>query len=307
MGFSGLWPAGLAEVPQACRGAFGTPTFATFTALVNGMLGATGPRTVTGMWVAAGLAGRVHWSRAHRFFSDACWDTDTLGLLLARAVVTAFVPSGAALTVAVDDTLFHRFGKNVFVAAWQHDGSAKGRDRIGRGNCFVIARLVVTVPFLHRSGYWSVLLLLHIPNSKKKPNPDVTVSKTEAARALLNLLTRAFPERHIHLVADAPYRSPASQNLPANTTFSTRLASNAVLFDVPPPPGGRRGHLAWQGKRMGTAAELATTATFTETTVTCYSEVDTVHIAVIDRLWWGSLHRTPVHVVLVKDPDCPQP
>jgi hypothetical protein len=50
-------PAGLAGVLAVCRGAFTAPTFATFTALVVGALGAFGPRTVTGMWAAAGLAG----------------------------------------------------------------------------------------------------------------------------------------------------------------------------------------------------------------------------------------------------------
>ena len=51
-------PAGLLEVLQVARGAFTAPGFATFTALVTGYLGATGRRTITGMWIAAGLSGR---------------------------------------------------------------------------------------------------------------------------------------------------------------------------------------------------------------------------------------------------------
>jgi hypothetical protein len=73
-----------------------------------------------------------------------------------------------------------------------------------------------------------VLFRLHIPNSKKKPNPDATVSKTEAARALLNLLSRAFPERRVHLVADALYREPAWRDLPTNTTFTTSTSATAI-------------------------------------------------------------------------------
>ncbi|WP_168587669.1 transposase [Saccharopolyspora sp. ASAGF58] len=68
---------------------FTAPTFATFASLVTGLLAATGPRTVTGMWSAAGLAGRCHHARAHRFFSHARWSLDSLGLLLARLVVAA--------------------------------------------------------------------------------------------------------------------------------------------------------------------------------------------------------------------------
>jgi len=296
-------PAGLAEVLAACRGAFGVPSFWTFSALVTGVLGATGPRTVTGMWTAAGLAGKLHWSRAHWFFAYGAWDLDNPGLLLARTVVGAFTAPGQALTVAVDDTLFHRFGKKVFGAAWQHDGSAKGRDGIGRGNCFVVVGLVVHVPFLARAVFLPVLFRLHVPNSAKKPNPEATASKTAQARQMLNQLSRAFPERRIHLVADALYRGPALLDLPGNTTFTSRLASNAVLYDLPPGPTGRRGRPALKGRRLGKPADLATTATFQKATVTRYGATETVLLAVIDCLWWGSLHRTPIRVVLVRDPD----
>jgi DDE superfamily endonuclease len=194
-------PAGLLPVVDVVRGAFGGPGFATFVALVVGALGAVGPRTVTGMWVAAGLAGRVHWSRAHRFFSQTRWDPDTVGLLLARLVIDLFVAAGAAVTVAVDDTLFHRCGKLVYGAAWQHDGSAKGRDGLGRGNCFVVVGLVVDVPFMGRSVLLPLLFRLYTPKSGP--------SKAEHARQVVNLLSRALGPRRVHVVADALYRGTA--------------------------------------------------------------------------------------------------
>lgn len=225
-------PSSLLEVLAVCQGAFGAPGFATFVALVVGALGAVGPRTVTGMWAGAGLAGRVHWSRAHRFFSHARWETDTVGLLLARLVVEVFVAAGAQVTVAVDDTLFGRFGKLVYGAAWQHDGSAKGRDGIGRGNCFVVVGLVVAVPFMGRSVSLPVLFRLYKP----KDGP----SKVEHARAMVNLLARALAERKIHVVGDALYRGPAWRDLPGNVTFTVRLSSKAVLYGRAPAPTGRQ-------------------------------------------------------------------
>ena len=174
--------------------------------LVTGALGAVEPRTVTGMWAAAGMAGRAHWSRAHRFFSHARWDPDALGLALARLVVAASTADGQALTVAVDDTLFHRYGRSVFGAAWQHDGSAKGRDGIGRGNCFVIAGLVVTLPFTDRNVCLPLLLRLHLPGT--------SASKPAQARELVGLLAAAFPDRRVHVVADAAYKGPAWRDLP---------------------------------------------------------------------------------------------
>jgi len=288
-------PPCLFETLQACRGAFGAPGFATFVALVVGALGAVGPRTVTGMWVAAGLADRIHWSRAHRFFSEMKWEPDTVGLMLVHLVVTLFIAAGAAVTVAVDDTLFHRFGKLVYGAAWQHDGSAKGRDGIGRGNCFVVVGLVVTVPFIGRVVLLPVLFRLYKP----KDGP----SKVELARTMVNLLSRGLAERRIHVVADALYRGPAWRNLPGNVTFTTRLSSRAVLYGRAPEPTGKRGHPAWKGPRLGTAGEIAATVTWRAVTVTRYGQTGEVLLADIACLWWGSLHRTRMRLILVREPD----
>jgi DDE superfamily endonuclease len=232
-------PPCLFEVLQTCRGAFGAPGFATFVALVVGALGAVGPRTVTGMWVATGLADRLHWSRAHRFFAETRWEPDTVGLMLARLAVGLFVTAPAAVTVAVDDTLFHRYGKLVYGAAWQHDGSAKGRDGVGRGNCFVVVGLVVDVAFMGRRVFLPLLFRLYVPKSG--------VSKTDHARTMVNLLSRAFAQRRVHVVADALYRGPAWLRLPGNVTFTTRLQATAVLYAPAPAPTGKRGHPAWKG------------------------------------------------------------
>jgi len=236
-------PPSLLVVLEVLRPCFTAPSFATLAALVTGALSASGARTVTGMWQAAGLAGRVHWSHAHRFFSRAVWDPDQVGLALARVVVARFVPDGGAVTVAVDDTLFHRYGKTVHGATYQHDGSAKGRDGIGRGDCFVILGVVVAVPFVHRQVRMPVLFRLHIPQN--------SASKTEQARTMVDLLARAIPDRAVHVVADALYRGPAWQGLPAHITFTTRLAANAVLYGPEPPRTGRRGHPACKGRPPG--------------------------------------------------------
>jgi len=295
-------PSSLVAVLEVLRPCFTAPSFVTMTVLVAGILGSPGLRTVTGMWQAAGLAGRAHWSRAHRFFSRAVWDPNAVGVALARAVVTRFVDPGGAVTVAVDDTLFHRYGKQVHGARYQHDGSARGRDGIGRGNSFVIAGIVVRVPFLVRQICLPVLFRLHVPHDKGTRTGG-TASKTTQARALVDVLAAALPGRRIHVVADAAYRGPVWRDLPDGVSFTTRLASNAVLYGPQPAPTGRRGRPAWKGPRLGTAAEIATTVTWRRATVTRYGATDTVEIAIIDCLWWGSLHRTPVRLILVRDLD----
>jgi transposase len=291
-------PASLLVVLEVLRSCFTAPTYQTLSWLVTGVLSTGGPRTVTGMWSAAGLAGHRHWSRAHRFFSRAVWDADQVGLALAGAVVARFVPGGGDLTVAVDDTLFLRCGKKVFGAVWQHDGSARGRDGIGRGNCFVVAGLVVTLPFMNRQVCLPVLLRLHVPKAGK--------SKTEQAREMADLLVAAFPGRRVHVVGDALYRGPAWRDLPAHVTFTTRLASNAVPYGPQPPRTGKRGHPRWKGDKLGTPADLAATARWRTVTLNLYGDTKTVQVYEVVCLWWGSLHRTPVKVVLMREADSPR-
>lgn len=108
-------------------------------------------------------------------------------------------------------------------------------------------------------------------------------------------------------MGDTLYRGPAWRGLPAHVTFTTRLAANAVLYGPEPPRTGKRGHPAWKGQRLGSAAEIAATATWRRTRVTRYGTTETVDLAVITCLWWGSLHRTPVRVVLVRDLDEAKP
>ncbi len=108
-------PPSLARLLADLRPCFTAPSFTTFCALVCGMLAQTGRRTVCGMLLGAGLSGSWSHDRAHKFFSAARWSAEQLGVLLAQLVVRLLVPSDAAVTVVIDDTLFSRTGKKVFI------------------------------------------------------------------------------------------------------------------------------------------------------------------------------------------------
>jgi hypothetical protein len=101
-------------------------------------------------------------------FTNARWSGDALGLALADLIVARLLPTDAALTVAVDDTLFKRSGKKVFGAAWHHDGAAKGPKPIGFGNCWVVAGIVVQLSFLSRPVCLPVLARLWRPRHTGK-------------------------------------------------------------------------------------------------------------------------------------------
>src|SRR5258705_4980435 len=141
-------PASLLLVLQVTRPCFTKHSFETFCHLAAGMVAQTGRRTVTGMLTGAGLSRLWPHRRAHAFFSQASWDPDQLGLRLAGAVVEALLPADAPMLLVIYDTLLQRVGKKVFGVLWAHDGSGRGKDKLGFGNTWVIAAIVVRLPFL---------------------------------------------------------------------------------------------------------------------------------------------------------------
>ena len=110
-------PASLLAVLENLRSSFTAPTFATFAAMVTGLIAQSGKGTVTGMLTGAGLARVWSHDRAHALFSRASWNAEILGVVLAHLIVRMLLPTGAAVTVAVGDTLFKRRGKTMFGAA----------------------------------------------------------------------------------------------------------------------------------------------------------------------------------------------
>ena len=101
-------PASLAGLLAELRPVFTARSFRTFCGLVAGLCGQVRRRTVCGMLLGAGLGWCWPHDRAHYFFARAAWDLDQLGLAVARLVVALLVPAGAAVTVAVDDSVFRR-------------------------------------------------------------------------------------------------------------------------------------------------------------------------------------------------------
>jgi hypothetical protein len=249
-------PASLADLLAEFRGCFSAWTFPVFCALACGMLAQTGRRTVCAMLVGARLS-RV-WShhRAHRFFSHARWSVEAVGVVAARLVVRLLVGPDEAVTVAVDDTLFRRRGPKVFAASWFHDGSAQGDKKVGYGNNWVIAAIVVRLAFLDRAVALPVGFAL-----VRKGTDDG--SRLACARRLVEALAAALPDRRIDVVADSAYAGKLLRGLPLTVTWTTRLRSNAALYELAPPRTGTRGRPRTKGDKLPSLATLAAAALVT--------------------------------------------
>jgi len=289
-------PGSLDELLAWFRPLFTAPSFRTFRALAAGFLAQTGKRTVRGMLSGAGLAGIWPHHRAHRFFSRARRDAGALGLALARLVVTLLVPPGAPVLVAIDGTLFRRAGKKVYAAGWFRDGSAKGGRQVGFGSNWVIAAIVVRLPFMTRPVALPVMARLIRKGLKPAP-----ASGLVQARQVTAGLARALPGRTIRVVADSACAGKELSRLPGQVTWTTRLRKDAALYELPGPRTGRRGRPRVKGARLPSLADPAKTAGFRQVTVRRYGKTATVHAAVITCLWHGVFGTRTVNVVLIRD------
>jgi hypothetical protein len=297
-------PASLLDLLMVLRPVFTGPSFVTFCGLAAGLCGQVRRRTVCGMLLGAGLSRCWPHDRAHYFFARAAWDLDELGLAVARLVVALLVPAGEPLAVAVDDSVFRRSGRQVYGAAWQHDGSSPARNKLSFGTCFVTAGIIVRLPFCSRPVCLPVLARLHVPGkgTARKPRRQAApASMVTSAAGLVTALAAAFPGRQVHVVADAHYHGPALRDLPASVTWTTRLPRNAVLFGLAPPPVRKPGRPPRKGPRLGTPAELAAAATWTPATVRIYGRDQAEDLAEITCLWYGCLDVRTVRVILARD------
>ena len=292
----GTVPCSLADVLFVFRPCFTAPTFRTFTGLVVGLIASTRRRTVCGMLTGAGLERFWHHSRAHRLFAVARWSPDAVGLALADLIVARLLPARSPLVIAVDDTLFKRSGKKVFGVAWHHDGAAKGPKPIGFGNCWVVAGIVVELPFLSRPVCLPILARLWRPRR---------TGKIAYAREMAELIAARYPERRVHVVGDAAYVGEHLRGLEGQITWTSRLKVTSVLHELPPPRTGRSGRPRTRGARLGTATDVAAIATaqatWRDARVRRYGRTDAVQITEVVCLWYGSFHSRTVRVVLVRD------
>jgi hypothetical protein len=243
--------------------------------------------------------------RAHYFFARARWDPDELGVAVARLAVLLLVPPGGDVRVAVDDSVFRRSGRKVHGAGWQHDGSSPARNKLSYGCCFVVAAVLVRLPFCAREIGLPVLARLRLPGRYKNKNArrDLGPGTVEIGAALVTRLALAFPGRAVHVVADGAYHGPALRALPPAVTWTCRIPRNAVLYHLAPARTGRRGRPRTKGDPLGTPAAVAAAAAWdTATAVTYRGRRDTMRLAAVPCLWYGSWHARTVRLILARNP-----
>jgi hypothetical protein len=299
-------PSSLTQVLVLLRPAFTAPSFQTFEALVAGMVGRVGERTVCGMWQAARLAGRVHHSVGHDFFARSRWSTDEVGLRLLDFLIARFVAADGAIGLAVDGSVFGRSGRKVHGAVWHHDSSAAGGGAFKYGNCFVVLGLVVRIGVLgERAWCLPVLFRLWLPTpkaSKDCPDPGRRASQQDLAAVLIGLVAERHPGRRVDVVGDSAFACSALGALPEQVTLTSRLRSNAVISEPKPPPTGKRGRPRVTGRRLGNPGEITAAAKPGDWQLVGAPGRGDAKVLIVQGLWYSVFGPRAVRVMIVREP-----
>lgn len=233
------------------------PSFQNFMTIATGWTFAR-RRTVTGMLLAAGVAGKRHHAAFHRFFAQAQWSRDALGLAVFR-LVAAFC--GDVIFLAVDDTLAHKRGLKMFGTGMHHDPQLSSRSHVvtNWGHSWVVLAVVVRFPLWpDRPFSLPILFRLYLNKKRARQERRAYRSKPELAVELLRIICKHRPNQRFHVLADSAYGGQSVlANLPANCDLTSRLRLDARLYDAPPPPvSGRKGRPRRRGAQIPTPGQM---------------------------------------------------
>lgn len=274
---------------------FTTPTGEIFIRLITGWILCTARRTVTGIIPFADpLSLRAH-DAYHRFFPDARWSTTKIWKLLAIILVRTFCRTGI-ITLAIDDTLFHRSGRKVDGAAWWRDAVRSTKKGIvyAWGLNLVVLTLQIQLPWGGEPLGLPINMKLH-----RKNGPTLL----ELAMEMINETRQWLGERPFRIVGDGFYATLAGKALDGVTVIS-RIKRNANLYDLPPKRSRKgRGRPRTKGRKLAKLGKMAAHIQNWET-ATFRQRGKTIKRLVYTRVvLWYKVSRKPILLVISKDPD----
>jgi len=211
------------------------PTFERFLTLLSGWVFAR-RRTVTGMLVAAGVAGKRHHAAYHRVFAAARWCLDEMGFALFTLIRPWVV--GSRVRLSLDDTLARKRGKKTWGVGMHHDPliSSRKKPLVNWGHSWVVLAVMVRLPFAPKRTFsLPILFRLYLNKAAAKRHRVRYRSRPELAVTLLERIGARHPAEHFHVFTDSSYGGKSVlAHLPAHFDLTSRLPLNARLYAPPP-------------------------------------------------------------------------
>ena len=284
-----------AELLQQFFPIFTAPGAVIFSHLMTGWILCKACRTVTGIMPFADPGAKHAHDAYHRFFPDAQWSMAKLWQLLAKILIQAFYRTGAIITLALDDTLFHRSGRKVNGAGWWRDAV-----RSTQKNIVYAWGLNLVVLTLQIQPFWGgeplglpINMRLH-----RKNGPTLI----ELAAQMIDEVRQWLPEGMFRVVADGFYATLAGKAM--GVTIISRIKRNANLYDLPPKRRKkRRGRPRTRGKKLAKLEKMAAHIQNWQT-VTFRRRGKTAKRLVYTRVvLWYTVSRKPILLVISRDPN----
>jgi len=282
------------ELVQQFFPLFTAPGAEIFSRLMIGWILCTTRRTVTGILPFADpWAKRAH-DAYHRFLPDARWSMAELWKLLAKILIQAFCRNGI-ITLALDDTLFHRSGRKVNGAGWWRDAVRSSHKNIvyAWGLNLVVLTLQIQPPWAGEPLGLPINMRVH-----RKNGPTLI----ELAAQMIKEVRQWFPKRPFRVVADGFYATLAGKEMGAVTIIS-RMKRNANLYDLPPRRRKKqRGRPRKRGKKLAKLEKMAAHIQNWQM-VTFRQRGKPVKRLVYTRVvLWYAVSRKPILLVISRDP-----
>jgi DDE superfamily endonuclease len=295
----------LAALVEAFRDGFHPQVFATFQSLIAGWIICLGPRTLSEVWQATGLAAQRHHDTAYAVFRSAACEWDDLGIVLATLILTHLIPGGV-VWIVVDDTLCHKRGAKVAFGGIFLDAvlSSKRHKMLRFGLNWVVLGIAVPIPSRTDRYYWLPVLW----RLSRKKGQDGYQTRSQAAAMLARQLAEANPDRIFWLVGDSAYvNATLLQGRPEDLQVIGPLHWKAALYGLPAPRQPKqKGASRTKGDRLpNPKAMIEDTTTYPAESLTIAFPKHTrqLRVQVIrDVLWYRGCKTEPVAVVLVRDP-----
>jgi hypothetical protein len=204
-----------------------------------------------------GLADRPDFGKYHRVLNRARWKPLLLSRLLLGLIIVLCVPAGAALTLAIDETLERRWGAKIKFKGYFRDPIRSTKKKVvhSPGLRWLCLSILITVPWSSRPWalpFLTVLLLAPKTSRNLRKRHQTSVDR---AGQLISLVRRWHPHRELIITADGGFAAVAlvqhCQRKSIKVTLVCRLRLDARLFEPPEPqPKGKPGPKPKKGVRQ---------------------------------------------------------
>jgi hypothetical protein len=242
------------------RRLFTRPNLGRLATVAEGVLLASGPRTVAAALRAVGKDDDAGFASFHRVLNAARWSALAAARVLLLLLLAAFVPEGPVV-IGIDDTIERRKGARIAAKGIGRDPVRSSKDCFVKvsGLRWLSLMVLARVPFAR--AVWGLPFLTVLCPSKRAAEKAGRRHKklTDWARQALLQVCRWLPERAIVVVADSGDAViELGLALLGRAVMISRLRLDARLFEpAPPRQPGRVGRPRRVGRALPKLAAVA--------------------------------------------------